>query len=267
MNKALDILIIDDDALFVASLSDFLISKGLNVQTAPNGREGISRFENSQPPLALLDQELPDIGGIEVCQRILEINPNAKIIFMTAYATVEYAVEAMQAGAYNYLSKPFALDELLIAINLAAQNAHLEGRIRIHDYETEKVRQEQKLIGSSEIMKRIGEQIKLSASSEANVLITGDTGVGKPSLPGLFMISRIGGTPFSRSIAQPYRRTSWRPSILVTRRGCLPAQKCAVRAFLSSPTAVRLCSTRLAKYQYTCRASYSRCLMTNVFDE
>ena len=179
MNKALDILIIDDDALFVASLSDFLISKGLNVQTAPNGREGIKSFENSQPPLALLDQELPDIGGIEVCQRILEINPNAKIIFMTAYATVQYAVEAMQAGAYNYLSKPFSLDELLIAINLAAENAHLEGRIRIHDYETEKVRQEQKLIGSSEIMKRIGEQIKLSASSEANVLITGDTGVGK----------------------------------------------------------------------------------------
>ena len=179
MNKTLDILIIDDDALFVASLSDFLISKGFKVQTATNGRQGIKRFENRQPPLALLDQELPDIGGIEVCQKILEINPNAKIIFMTAYATVQYAVEAMQAGAYNYLSKPFSLDELLIAINLAAKNAHLEGRLRIQDYEREKMRQEQKLIGSSEIMKRIREQIKLSASSEANVLITGDTGVGK----------------------------------------------------------------------------------------
>lgn len=179
MNKNLDILIIDDDALFVASLSDFLISKGFNVQTATDGREGIKSFENRQPPLALLDQELPDIGGIEVCQKILEINPNAKIIFMTAYATVQYAVEAMQTGAYNYLSKPFSLDELLIAINLAAKNAHLEGRLRIQDYEREKVRQEQKLIGSSEIMKRIREQIKLSASSEANVLITGDTGVGK----------------------------------------------------------------------------------------
>jgi len=179
MNKTLDMLIIDDDALFVASLSDFLISKGFNVQTATNGREGIKSFENRQPPLALLDQELPDIGGIEVCQKILEINPNAKIIFMTAYATVQYAVEAMQAGAYNYLSKPFSLDELLIAINLAAKNADLEGRLRIQDYEREKVRQEQKLIGSSEIMKRIREQIKLSASSEANVLITGDTGVGK----------------------------------------------------------------------------------------
>ena len=179
MNKTLDILIIDDDALFVASLSDFLISKGFNVQTATTGREGIKNFENREPPLALLDQELPDIGGIEVCKKILEINPNTKIIFMTAYATVQYAVEAMQAGAYNYLSKPFSLDELLIAVNLAADNAKLEGRLRIQAYEREKVRQEQKLIGSSEIMKRIGEQIKLSATSEANVLITGETGVGK----------------------------------------------------------------------------------------
>ena len=172
MSKTLDILIIDDDAFFVASLSDFLISKGFNVQTATTGRDGIKNFESHQPPLALLDQELPDIGGIEVCQKILDINPNTKIIFMTAYATVQYAVEPMQAGAYNYLSKPFSLDELLITINLAAKNAQLEGRLRIQAYEREKVRQEQKLIGSSEIMKRIGEQIKLSASSEANVLIT-----------------------------------------------------------------------------------------------
>ena len=179
MKKNLDILIIDDDAFFLPSLSDFLISKGFNVQTATGGRDGIRSFENRQPPLVLLDQELPDIGGIEVCQKILNINSSTKIIFMTAYATVQYAVEAMQAGAYNYLSKPFSLDELLITINLAAKNAQLEGRLRIQDYEREKARQEQKLIGSSEIMKRIGEQIKLSTSSEANVLITGETGVGK----------------------------------------------------------------------------------------
>jgi len=179
MNKTLDILIIDDDALFVASLSDFLLSKGFEVQTATTGSEGIKNFENRQPPLVLLDQELPDIGGIEVCRKILEINANTKIVFMTAYATVQYAVEAMQAGAYNYLSKPFSLDELLITISLAAKNVELEGRLRIQAYEREKMRQEQKLIGSSEIMKRIAEQIKLSGSSEANVLITGETGVGK----------------------------------------------------------------------------------------
>ncbi len=179
MNKALDILIVDDDVLFIASLSDFLMSKGFRVHTATNGREGIERFESHQSSLVLLDQRLPDMGGIEVCERVLEINPNAKIIFMTAYATVQYAVEAMQAGAFNYLSKPFELDELLIAIDLAVKSVHLEGRLRAQDYERQKASQEQKLIGSSEVMKRMKEQIELSAGSEANVLITGETGVGK----------------------------------------------------------------------------------------
>jgi len=165
MNKALDILIVDDDVLFTASLSDFLMSKGFRAHTATNGRDGIERFESHQSSLVLLDQRLPDMGGIEVCERVLEINPNAKIIFMTAYATVPYAVEAMQAGAFNYLSKPFELDELLIAI--------------AQDYERQKASQEQKLVGSSEVMKRIKDQIELSAGSESNVLITGETGVGK----------------------------------------------------------------------------------------
>jgi DNA-binding NtrC family response regulator len=179
MNKALDVLIVDDDVFFTASLSDFLVSKGFRVYTARNGKEGIERFESHQSSLVLLDQRLPDMGGIEVCGRVLEINPNAKIIFMTAYATVQYAVEAMQAGAFNYLSKPFELDELLIAIHLAVKSVHLEGRLRAHDYEREKASREQELIGSSEVMKRIKEQIELSAGSEANVLITGETGVGK----------------------------------------------------------------------------------------
>lgn len=179
MKSALDILIIDDDVLFTASLSDFLISKGLTVRTASNGRKGLRSFESHQSSIVLLDQKLPDMGGIEVCRRVLEINPAAKIIFMTAYATVRYAVEAMQTGAFNYLSKPFELEELLIAIDLAAKSFRMEGKLRAQDYERQKESQGQKLIGSSEVMRRVREQIKLSASSEANVLITGDTGVGK----------------------------------------------------------------------------------------
>jgi DNA-binding NtrC family response regulator len=179
MNRALDILIIDDDVLFTASLSDFLISKGFTVRTASNGRKGLRSFESHQSSLVLLDQRLPDMGGIDVCKRVLEINPTAKIIFMTAYATVPYAVEAMQTGAFNYLSKPFELDELLMAIDFAAKSFRMEGKLRAQDYERQKQSQEQKLIGSSGVIRRVREQIKLSANSEANVLITGDTGVGK----------------------------------------------------------------------------------------
>jgi DNA-binding NtrC family response regulator len=179
MKKISDILIIDDDELLTDSLSDFLIAKGFRVKAAHNGKEGIDIFELQQSTLVLLDQELPDMRGIEVCRRILDINPNTKILFITAYATVEYAVDAMQAGAFNYLSKPFELDELLITIDMAVKNVHMEGKIRVQDYERKKEKEEKKLVGSSEVMKRIREQIALASGSDANVLITGETGVGK----------------------------------------------------------------------------------------
>ena len=179
MSKALNILIIDDDHFITASLCDFLGNKGFRVHIARNGKEGINSFEREQPPLVLLDQNLPDMSGIEVCQRILESNPNTKIIFITAYATVRYSVEAMQAGAFNYLSKPFELEELLIVMNMAVKSLQLEGKLKVQEYERERERQEKVLIGFSEAMKRIREQIKLAAGSEANVLITGETGVGK----------------------------------------------------------------------------------------
>jgi DNA-binding NtrC family response regulator len=179
MKKVTNLLIIDDDDFVTASLSDFLINKGFGVQTSSNGKDGLARFERDQPSLVLLDQKLPDMEGVEVCHKILEINPNTKIIFITAYATVQYAVEAMQAGAFHYLSKPFELDELSITIDMALKNVHLEGKLRVQDYERQKEKQEKKLIGSSEVMKRIREQIELASGSEATVLITGETGVGK----------------------------------------------------------------------------------------
>ncbi len=179
MKKVINLLIIDDDDFVSASLSDYLINKGFGVRTASNGKDGIASFEREQPSLVLLDQKLPDMEGVGVCKKILEINPNAKIIFITAYATVQYAVEAMQAGASHYLSKPFELDELSITIDMALKNVQMEGKLRVQDYEREKDRLEKKLIGSSEVLNRIKEQIELAAGSEATVLITGETGVGK----------------------------------------------------------------------------------------
>ncbi|OPX33775.1 MAG: hypothetical protein B1H12_11310, partial [Desulfobacteraceae bacterium 4484_190.2] len=83
MKKVIKIIIIDDDDFVNASLSDFLINKGFSVRTASNGKDGIASFEREQPSLVLLDQKLPDMEGVDVCKKILEINPNAKIIFIT----------------------------------------------------------------------------------------------------------------------------------------------------------------------------------------
>jgi DNA-binding NtrC family response regulator len=117
--------------------------------------------------------------GIEVCRRILEMDPRTKVILVTAYATVPCAVDAIKAGAFNYLSKPFELDELLIIMDLAVRNVQMEGKIRVQDYERTRESEEKQLIGSSDEMRRVREQIRLAATTDSNVLITGETGVGK----------------------------------------------------------------------------------------
>jgi DNA-binding NtrC family response regulator len=128
--KAIQVLIIDDDELFAASLSDFLSAKSFKVSSAKTGKQGMSVFEREQPALVLLDQKLPDMEGIEVCRKILEMDPRTKVILVTAYATVRCAVDAIKAGAFNYLSKPFELDELLIIMDMAVKNVQMEGKIR-----------------------------------------------------------------------------------------------------------------------------------------
>jgi DNA-binding NtrC family response regulator len=117
--------------------------------------------------------------GIEVCRKILEMDPRTKVILVTAYATVRCAVDAIKAGAFNYLSKPFELDELLIIMDMAVKNVQMEGKIRVQDYERSRESEEKQLIGSSDGMRRVGEQIRLAATTDSNVLITGETGVGK----------------------------------------------------------------------------------------
>ena len=155
MRKTVNILVIDDDQLFSTSLSDFLGSRGYHVSTAASGMQGVRIFKERQPSIVLLDQKLPDIPGLEVCKQVLEVNPHTKIVFITAYATIQYAVDAMQAGAFNYLSKPFELDELLIVIDLAVKNLKLEGKLRISNYEKQQERRKDQLVGSSEVMRRI----------------------------------------------------------------------------------------------------------------
>ncbi len=177
--KAIQVLIIDDDELFAASLSDYLSAKSYKVSSARTGKQGMAIFEREQPALVLLDQKLPDMEGIEVCRKILEMDPRTKVILVTAYATVRCAVDAIKAGAFNYLSKPFELDELLIIMDLAVKNVQMEGKIRVQDYERTRESEEKQLIGSSDEMRRVREQIRLAATTDSNVLITGETGVGK----------------------------------------------------------------------------------------
>jgi DNA-binding NtrC family response regulator len=179
MKPKATILIIDDDPMIGSTLKELLESAQYRAIVAGTGKAGRQAFQIEHPPIVLMDQELPDATGIEVCREILEMDAAAKIIFITAHASVRYAVEAMQAGAFNYLPKPFSLDELLIAIRLAENSLRLEGKLKVQEYKNKQQRLTTELIGHSEAAERLRGQIQMAAASDAAVLITGETGVGK----------------------------------------------------------------------------------------
>lgn len=179
MASQLRILIIDDDVYITDSLAEYLEIKGFEVDVAGKGEKGLEYFETRHPAIVLLDQELPDRNGLEICRDLLELDPSVKVIFITAHASVRYAVDAMQRGAFNYLAKPFSLEELLISINMAVNSLKLEGKLKAKEYESKKQLAEVQLVGDSSPMQRLRGQIDLAAASDAAVLITGETGVGK----------------------------------------------------------------------------------------
>lgn len=174
------ILIIDDDKMFCDTIKSYLTKKALEVFTAHTGGEGISACSKKKIDVVLLDQNLPDGEGYSFCSSILKCNEQSKIIFITAYPSFEGAVKAIKAGAHDYLSKPFELDELSLEIEQAFRTIELEKVEQLHQYKINKESEESVLIGSEGGLSEIAKLVDLAASSlDAPVLITGETGTGK----------------------------------------------------------------------------------------
>ncbi len=179
MNKVpRTLLIIDDEEILCHSVKDHFCNKGIETLMAHTGTEGLTICAQRQIDVVLLDQNLPDGKGNSLCPRILKHNEMTKIIFITAYPSFENAVEAIKAGAHNYLSKPFELEELGLAVDHAFRDLQLEKLEELQNYRDEKDSRETFLIGEG--LAEIQRLVALAAGSvEAPVLITGETGTGK----------------------------------------------------------------------------------------
>ncbi|MGA7168448.1 MAG: response regulator, partial [Candidatus Sulfotelmatobacter sp.] len=123
-------LIIDDEELTLRTISRGLRQDGFEVFTALTGEEGLRIFREENPDLILLDIVLPGIDGVEVLRQIKEANPTAIVIMMSAYHLVERAVEAMKLGAFDYLVKPFHLEDMTNILHRAAEVLALRVRVR-----------------------------------------------------------------------------------------------------------------------------------------
>jgi putative PEP-CTERM system response regulator len=173
------ILIVEDDLNTLEGLAEILIQENFTVVKAKNGQEALSDFRKNNFDLVLMDYLLPDRDGLEVSEAIIKQNPEIKIIMMTAFGSVQNAVNAMKLGIYDYLTKPIDLDELLIVIRRALKEQKLiSENINLKDKLQDTYRFEN-IIAISGKMQQVFKKIIKVASTDATVLIRGESGTGK----------------------------------------------------------------------------------------
>jgi DNA-binding NtrC family response regulator len=173
------ILIVDDEQSQREPLAGFLQKQGFVVATAESGPAAITVCKEKSFEIALLDLKMPGMDGIELLHKLKEMNPEMQVIMMTAYGSVETAVEAMKKGAYHYVSKPINLDELMININRALEGYHLLAENRYLKEELGERFGDLKIMGKSKPIQEVLSTISRVAKTKSTVLIRGETGTGK----------------------------------------------------------------------------------------
>jgi len=173
------IMVIEDDSLVSRTLLSHLKKRGFEVKGAENGEEGLSIFREFQPDLVLLDVKLPDINGLDVLRQIKAEDQEAAVIIMTAFDDMRTTVEAVKAGAFEYLVKPLDNLEIDLTIDKALQMKALEEKVSYLLEEKQKEYQIDNIIGRSPQMREVFKLIGLVANTRTNILIQGESGTGK----------------------------------------------------------------------------------------
>jgi len=173
------ILVIEDDALVSRTLVSHLKKRGEEVKLAETGEGGLRVFREFQPDLVLLDIRLPDINGLEVLKQVKQENETTSVIIMTAYDDMKTTVEAVKAGAFEYLVKPLDYLELDLTIDKAFQMKALEEKVSYLVEEKQKEYQIDNIVGRSAQMREVFKMIGSVANTRTNILIQGESGTGK----------------------------------------------------------------------------------------
>jgi two-component system response regulator AtoC len=173
------ILIVDDEENFRHMLSVILVKEGYEVETASNGEEGLQKALTSPFDQILCDIRMPRMDGLEFLKEMQKAAVEVTIIVMSAYGTVDIAIEAMKLGAYDYISKPFKPDEIILTLRKAEEREQLRRENQLLRREVAKEYSFENIVSKNEKMQKLFDVIKKVAQYKSTVLITGESGTGK----------------------------------------------------------------------------------------
>ena len=175
-----DKILVADDEKSMRELLDIMLKKeGYKITLASNGEEVMKLIEKDIFDLALVDIRMPRQDGISVLKRIKAVSPETIVIMMTAYASADTAIKAMKEGAYDYITKPFKIDEIKIIIQNALEKKHLEHENLLLKKVVRDRYHFENLVGQSSKMLELYDLMEKVAPTKTNILITGESGTGK----------------------------------------------------------------------------------------
>lgn len=184
IKKNSTILVVDDDQAHRTMLNTLLSGWGYEIHEADDGETAILKVRERYFDLVLMDIKMIKVSGLEAMEHIQSINPSIPVIIMTAYSSIETAVDALKNGAYDYLTKPLDFEKLRLTVERATENIKLKEENRLLKLNLEDQFDRQNIIGKSPLMVKLLETVAQVAPSEATVLITGESGTGKELISG-----------------------------------------------------------------------------------
>jgi two-component system NtrC family response regulator len=175
-------MLIDDDDRLRRVTEYNLSSHGFRVIPASSGKVGLELFADHSPDLVVSDVKLGDINGLDLMEKVKSDAPDIPVIIITAFGSIEMAVQAMHRGAFNFITKPFDRDTLILSCEKALELRGLRSRSRMLAHEVDRLTGTRGIVSASSAMKELLETASRAANSEATVLISGESGTGKEVL-------------------------------------------------------------------------------------
>src|SRR5215813_697611 len=263
-----NILVVDDERNIRTLCSRVLAGDQIEVHGVGTGKEGLQTADEVSPDLVLLDLRLPDMDGIDVLRSLKGRHPEIAVIIITGFGQIQSAVEAMKAGATDYLEKPFEhLDKLKLAVSRALEEVRARREIqRLHRLQEKEYRVDQ-LIGESEGTRRLRELIgKLARSEAATILIHGESGTGKELVArGLHFESARRNSPFMEVNCAAITETLFESELFGHEKGAFTDAKATKKGLMELADGGTLFLDEVGEIPLASQAKLLRCLQERTF--